>query len=251
MALGTGSAWFYSTVAVAAPRLFPAGTAHPFYEATAVVITLVVLGQALEARARGRTSRALHRLMDLRPQSARVIRDRGEVEIPAGEVQVGDVLIVRPGEGVPVDGTVEDGRSTVDESMITGESMPVEKEKGDPVVGGTLNRSGSFRFRATRVGRDTVLARIVQMVREAQGSKPPIQEARGPGRGMVRARGHGRGRVLIRCLVLDRTRAPPQLRHGGGGVRLGDSVPMCARTRNTHLDHGSGGKSCRARRVGA
>ena len=176
VALGTGSAWFYSTVAVAAPRLFPAGTAHPFYEATAVVITLVVLGQALEARARGRTSRALHRLMDLRPQSARVIRDRGEVEIPAGEVQVGDVLIVRPGEGVPVDGTVEEGRSTVDESMITGESMPVAKEEGDPVVGGTLNRSGSFRFRATRVGRDTVLARIVQMVREAQGSKPPIQK---------------------------------------------------------------------------
>ena len=176
VALGTGSAWLYSTVAVAAPGLFPAGTAHPFYEATAVVITLVVLGQALEARARGRTSRALHRLMDLRPQSARVIRERGEVEIPAGEVEVGDVLIVRPGEGVPVDGTVEEGRSTVDESMITGESMPVEKGEGDSVVGGTLNRSGSFRFRATRVGRDTVLARIAHMVREAQGTKLPIQK---------------------------------------------------------------------------
>ena len=176
VALGTGSAWLYSTVAVAAPGLFPAGTAHPFYEATAVVITLVVLGQALEARARGRTSRALHRLMDLRPQSARVIRERGEVEIQAGEVEVGDVLIVRPGEGVPVDGTVEEGRSTVDESMITGESMPVEKGEGDSVVGGTLNRSGSFRFRATRVGRDTVLARIAHMVREAQGTKPPIQK---------------------------------------------------------------------------
>ena len=176
VALGTGSAWLYSTVAVASPRLFPAGTAHPFYEATAVVITLVVLGQALEARARGRTSRALHRLMDLRPQSARVIRDGGEVEIPAGEVDVDDVVIVRPGEGVPVDGTVEEGRSAVDESMLTGESMPVEKTAGDPVVGGTLNRSGSFRFRATRVGRDTVLTRIVQMVREAQGSKPPIQK---------------------------------------------------------------------------
>jgi Cu+-exporting ATPase len=176
VALGTGSAWFYSTVAVASPRLFPAGTAHPFYEATAVVITLVVLGQALEARARGCTSRALHRLMDLRPQSARVIRDGGEVEIPAGEVDVGDVVIVRPGEGVTVDGTVEEGRSAVDESMLTGESMPVEKVAGDPVVGGTLNCSGSLHFRATRVGRDTVLARIVQMVREAQGSKPPIQK---------------------------------------------------------------------------
>ena len=176
VALGTGSAWIYSSVAVAAPGLFPAGTAHPFYEATAVVITLVVLGQALESRARGRTSRALHRLMDLRPQTARVIREGQEVEIAAADVVVGDVVVVRPGEKVPVDGTVADGRSAVDESMITGESLPAEKGPGDAVVGGTLNRSGSFRFHATRVGKDTVLARIVHMVREAQASKPPIQK---------------------------------------------------------------------------
>ncbi|MBW3533756.1 MAG: heavy metal translocating P-type ATPase [Gemmatimonadetes bacterium] len=175
VALGTGSAWLYSTVVVLLPGLFPEGTAHPFYEATAVVITLVVLGQALEARARGRTSRALRRLMDLRPRSARVVRDGSEVEILAEEVERGDLVVVRPGEKVPVDGVVEEGRSALDEAMVTGESLPVEKGPGDEVVGGTLNRSGALRFRATRVGRDTVLARIVEMVREAQGSKPPIQ----------------------------------------------------------------------------
>ncbi len=175
VALGTGSAWLYSTVAVLFPGLFPAGTAHPFYEATAVVTTLVVLGQALEARARGRTSAALRRLMDLRPKSARVIRDGIEVEILAEEVEEGDVVVVRPGEKIPVDGVVVSGRSAVDEAMVTGESLPVEKGEGDEVVGGTLNRSGSFRFRATRVGRETTLARIVAMVREAQASKPDIQ----------------------------------------------------------------------------
>ena len=175
VALGTGSAWVYSTVAVLLPGLFPQGTAHPFYEATAVVITLVMLGQALEARAKGRTSQALRRLMDLRPRTARVVREGEESEIPAQDVQVGDLVVVRPGEKIPVDGTISQGRSTVDESMVTGESLPVEKEVEDEVVGGTMNRSGSFRFRASRVGKDTVLAHIVDMVRTAQGSKPPIQ----------------------------------------------------------------------------
>ncbi len=175
VALGTGSAFVYSVVAVAAPGLFPAGTAHPFFEAAAVIITLVVLGQALEARARGSTSRALRSLMDLRPETARVLRNGDEVEIPASEVQVDDLLIVRPGERIAVDGVIERGASAVDESMVTGESIPVEKTSGDEVVGGTINRSGSFRMRATRVGADTVLSRIVQLVREAQGSKPPIQ----------------------------------------------------------------------------
>jgi Cu+-exporting ATPase len=175
VALGTGSAWIYSTVAVLLPGLFPEGTAHPFYEATAVVITLVMLGQALEARAKGKTSQALRRLMDLRPRTARVLRGGEEVEIPAQEVQVGELVVVRPGERIPVDGEVSEGRSTVDESMMTGESLPVEKGIGDPVVGGTLNSAGSFRFRASRVGKDTVLAHIVEMVRAAQGSKPSIQ----------------------------------------------------------------------------
>jgi Cu+-exporting ATPase len=175
VALGTGSAWVYSTVAVLFPGLFPPGTAHPFYEATAVVITLVMLGQALEARAKGRTSQALRKLMDLRPRTARVLRSGEEMEIPAQEVQIGDLVVVRPGEKIPVDGEVTDGLSAVDESMVTGESLPVDKNPGDAVVGGTLNRSGSFRFRAKRVGKDTVLAHIVEMVRSAQGSKPAIQ----------------------------------------------------------------------------
>ena len=175
VALGTGAAWLYSTVAVAFPGLFPEGTAHPFYEATAVVITLVVLGQALEARARGRTSQAVRRLMDLRPPVARVIRDNAEVEIPAAGVRVGEMVVVRPGERIPVDGRVHEGQSAVDESMVTGESIPVEKAPGDEVVGGTINASGVIHFVAERVGSEMVLSRIVQMVRDAQGTKPPIQ----------------------------------------------------------------------------
>ena len=175
VALGTGAAWIYSTVAVAFPDLFPEGTGHPFYEATAVVITLVVLGQALEARAKGRTSQAVRRLMDLRPLVARVVRGDAEVEVPAADVQVGDIVVVRPGEQIPVDGRVREGRSAVDESMVTGESIPVEKGPGDEVVGGTMNSAGVLHFRAERVGRDMVLSRIVEMVREAQGAKPPIQ----------------------------------------------------------------------------
>jgi len=176
VALGTGAAWLYSTVAVAFPGLFPEGTAQPFYEATAVVITLVVLGQALEARAKGRTSQAVRRLMDLRPLVARVVRDGVEVEIPAAEVRVGEMVVVRPGEKIPVDGRVHEGRSVVDESMVTGESIPVEKAPGDEVVGGTMNASGVIHFTAERVGSEMVLSRIVQMVRDAQGAKPPIQK---------------------------------------------------------------------------
>ena len=175
VALGTGAAWIYSTVAVAFPRLFPEGTGHPFYEATAVVITLVVLGQALEARAKGRTSQAVRRLMDLRPLVARVVRGDTEVDIAAAEVQVGEIVVVRPGGKIPVDGRVREGRSAVDESMVTGESMPVDKGPGDEVVGGTINTAGVLHFRAERVGRDMVLSRIVKMVRQAQGAKPPIQ----------------------------------------------------------------------------
>ena len=175
VALGTGAALLYSVVAVSAPGLFPEGAAHPFFEAVAVVITLVVLGQALEARARGTTSRALRSLMDLRPRTARIILDGEEVEIPAERVATGDVLIVRPGERIPVDGMVISGTSAVDEAMLTGESLPVEKGPRDAVVGGTMNRSGSFRIEATRVGKDAALAQIVEMVREAQASKPSIQ----------------------------------------------------------------------------
>ncbi|MEZ4415516.1 MAG: heavy metal translocating P-type ATPase [Gemmatimonadota bacterium] len=175
IALGTGAAFLYSVVVVAAPSLFPAGTAHPFFEAAAVVITLVVLGQALEARARGRTSRALRALLELRPERAHVLREGHEIDIDAQDLMVGDHVLVRPGERVPVDGTVVEGASAVDESLVTGESLPVTKSVGDSVVGGTVNGEGSLVFAAERVGADTVLARIVERVRAAQASKPPIQ----------------------------------------------------------------------------
>jgi len=174
IAVGTGAAWIYSTVAILFPGLFPAGTAEPFYDVAAVVVTLVLLGQALEVRAKGRTSEAIRKLLDLQARTARVVRDGAEMDIPVEEVVVGDVVVVRPGEKVPVDGVVVDGRSALDESMVTGESLPVEKGPGDEVIGATVNKTGSFRFRATKVGKDTALAQIVKMVRQAQGSKPPI-----------------------------------------------------------------------------
>ena len=174
IALGTGAAWVYSTAVVLFPELFPAGTAEPFYDVAAIVVTLVVLGQALEVRAKGRTSEAIRKLLDLQARTARVVRDGTEMDIPVEEVVEGDVVVVRPGEKVPVDGVVVDGRSALDESMVTGESIPVEKGPGDEVIGATVNKTGSFRFRATKVGKDTALAQIVKMVREAQGSKPPI-----------------------------------------------------------------------------
>ena len=174
IAVGIGAAWGYSAVATIAPDLFPAGTAEPFWDVIAVVVGLVVLGQALEMRARGRTSEAVQRLIGLRPDTARVVRDGAEIDIPLAQVRVGDILRVRPGEKIAVDGEIIEGHSSVDESMLTGEPMPQEKAVGDQVTGGTINKTGTFLFRATRVGKDTALARIVDLVREAQGAKPEI-----------------------------------------------------------------------------
>ncbi len=174
IALGTSSAWIYSTVALFFPSIFPEGTATPFYDVTAVVTALVVLGQALEVRAKGQTSQAIRKLMDLQAKTARVIRNGQEVEIPVEEVLVGDIVVVRPGEKIPVDGVIVEGRSAVDESMVTGESLPVDKAVGDEVIGATVNTTGTFKFRATKVGKDTALAQIVRMVQEAMASKPPI-----------------------------------------------------------------------------
>jgi Cu+-exporting ATPase len=174
IALGTSAAWIYSTVALAFPSIFPAGTANPFYDVTAVVTALVVLGQALEVRAKGQTSQAIRKLIDLQAKTARVLRNGQEVEIPVEEVLVGDVVVVRPGDKIPVDGEIIEGRSAVDESMVTGESLPVDKNIGDEVIGATVNTTGSFKFRATKVGKDTALAQIVKMVQDAMGSKAPI-----------------------------------------------------------------------------
>jgi Cu+-exporting ATPase len=174
--LGSGAAWVYSVLVLIAPGLFPPGTAHLYFEASAVIVTLVLLGKYLEALARGRTSEAIRKLLGLRADTARVLRGEQEVEVPVGDLAPGDLVVVRPGERVPVDGVVTEGRSFVDESMLTGEPVPVEKADGAEVVGGTLNQTGAFRFRVRRVGDDTVLARIVRMVQEAQTGKPPIQQ---------------------------------------------------------------------------
>ncbi len=175
VAVGTLAAWGYSVVATFLPGLLPAGTVNVYYEAAAVIVTLILLGRYLEARAKGRTSEAIRRLVGLRPATARVIRNGAETEVPLAEVRPGDLLTVRPGERIAVDGTVTEGASWVDESMISGEPLPVEKTAGAAVTGGTVNQTGAFIFRATAVGEATMLARIIRMVQEAQGGKLPIQ----------------------------------------------------------------------------
>ena len=181
IAVGTSAAYVYSVAAILSPAFFlAAGVATEeqlplYFDTSATIVTLILLGRFLEARARSHTSDAIKKLVGLAPRTARVVRDAHEIDIPIEEVVRGDVVLVRPGEKVPVDGTVRDGRSAVDESMITGEPIPVTKQADDEVIGGTVNTTGAFRFEATRVGRDTVLAQIVRLVQEAQGSKAPIQ----------------------------------------------------------------------------
>jgi Cu+-exporting ATPase len=170
IAMGSSTAYFYSI-----PVLLGLIPGHVYFETGAVIITLIRLGKFLEARAKGRTSEAIKKLMGLRAKTARVERDGKTIEVPAEEVLVGDIVIVRPGEKVPVDGVVVEGRSSVDESMLTGESLPVEKTPGDVVIGATLNRLGLIKFEATKVGKETALAQIIRLVEDAQGSKAPIQ----------------------------------------------------------------------------
>lgn len=171
IAMGSSVAYFYSIVVLL--DLIPG---HVYFETAAVIITLIRLGKFLEARAKGRTSEAIKKLIGLRPRAAHIIRDSQEVEIPVEDVHVGDIVLVRPGEKIPVDGVVIEGRSTIDESMLTGESLPVDKGPGETVIGATLNRQGLIRFEATRVGKETALAQIIRLVEEAQGSKAPIQQ---------------------------------------------------------------------------
>ena len=176
IALGTSVAWLYSTIALLFPQIFPSQEfVDVYYDVTVVVTGLVVLGLAMEIRAKGRTSEAIQKLIGLQAKTARVVRDGKETDIPVEEVLANDIVVVRPGEKIPVDGEVIEGQSAVDESMITGESLPVSKKTGDEVIGATINKTGSFRFRATKVGKDTALANIIRLVQDAQGSKVPIQ----------------------------------------------------------------------------
>ena len=177
IALGTSAAFFYSLVVTIFPNFFISRglKAEVYYETAVVVITLILLGKLFEHRAKGKTSEAIRKLIGLQPRNARVIRNGREIDILIQEVQLDDLVVVRPGEKIPVDGEVIEGNSTVDEAMVTGESLPVKKQPGDEVIGATINKTGSFKFKATRIGKDTVLAQIVRLVREAQGSKAPIQ----------------------------------------------------------------------------
>lgn len=174
IALGTGTAWLYSMVVVFAPDIVPEMARHVYFEATAMIIGLIDLGLALELKARGRTSQAIKRLIGLQAKTARVVRDEKDVDIAIEQVLLNDIVRARPGEKIPVDGLVVEGHTAIDESMLTGEPMPIEKKEGDEVVAGTLNKTGSILFKATRVGKDTALAQIINMVKRAQNSKPPI-----------------------------------------------------------------------------
>ncbi len=169
--MGSSAAYFYSI-----PITLGLIEGHVYYETAAVIITLIKLGKYLEAKAKGQTSEAIKKLLSLRPRTAQVIRSGEELQIPAEEVKVGDIVIVRPGERIPVDGVVVEGRSSIDESMLTGESLPVEKNPGDSIIGATINKLGLLKFEATKVGKETALAQIIRLVEDAQGSKAPIQK---------------------------------------------------------------------------
>lgn len=173
--LGTTAAWGYSVAATFTPDLFPGNTGNTYFEASAVIITLVSLGRYLESIARGRTSSAIRKLLDLQAETASVVRGGGEVALPIEDIEAGDLIRVRPGERIALDGVVGDGESFVDESMISGESTPIRKKSGDEVIGGTINQTGTFTFKVTRTGGDTVLAQIIRMVEQAQSGKLPIQ----------------------------------------------------------------------------
>ena len=173
--VGTSVAFGYSLMVTVAPNFLPAGLRDVYFEAVGVIITLILLGRIFEARAKAGTGAAIRKLIGLQARTARVVRNGAEADVPVEDVVAGDVVIVRPGEKIPVDGEVVDGESAVDESMVTGEPIPATKRAGDSVIGATINRTGSFRFRATRVGRDTMLAQIIKLVQQAQGSKAPIQ----------------------------------------------------------------------------
>ena len=245
IAMGTGAAWVYSTFALFFPQSFPAsfrghaGEVPLYFEAAAVITTLVLLGQVLELRARSQTSSAIKALLGLAPKTARLIDASGnETDVPLESVKIGDLLRVRPGEKIPVDGVLTEGRSSVDESMVTGESIPVQKEAGDSVVGGTVNGTGSFVMRAERVGSETLLAQIVRMVSEAQRSRAPIQRlADLVSAYFVPAVILGRGRYFPGLDVF-RPRAAVYLCFGECDCRTHHRLSVCAGPGNADVDNG-------------
>jgi len=236
--IGTSAAYLYSVVATLAPQLFAAGRADVYFDTSALIITLILLGRLLEARAKGRTNEAIKKLAGLQAKTARVMRYGEEVDVPVENVEIGDFVVVRPGEKIPVDGLVLSGESAVDESMITGESIPVTKREGDEVIGATMNTSGSFRFEATKVGEDSALHQIMRMVEEAQGSKAPIQRLADRISGCLRAGGDRRGGRHVRDLAPVRTRSSPHLRAPERGGGSDHRVPVRDGSRYPDLDHG-------------
>jgi Cu+-exporting ATPase len=223
--LGTGAAWAYSTVALFAPGLMPEAARAVYFEAAAVIVTLILAGRWLEARARGRTGDAIRRLLALRPAAALVERGGEAVEVPVEEIRRGEVLRIRPGERIAVDGVVREGSSFVDESMVTGEPMPVEKAKGAALIGGTVNGAGALRMRATAVGAETMLARIVAMVEEAHAA---VRAGGAGGRG-----GDGAGLAGLRA------GAEPCAGRGRGGAD--HRLPLCDGAGGAGVDHGGNG----------
>ena len=251
--LGVGSAYAYSVAGTVAPGLFPDdlrmhGTVATYFDTAVVITALVLLGQVLELRARGRTTTAIRQLLELAPRTARVVRNGQDEDVPLDDVRVGDVCRIRPGEKIPVDGIVVDGRSAVDESLVSGEPIPVEKAAKDRVTGGTLNTSGSLLVRADRVGADTVLAQIVKMVAEAQRTRAPIQRvADRVAAYFVPAVVAGRSTLVHRLVVVGAT-SPPGLCVGECCGRAHHRVPMRPWSRHADGDHGGHRTRCHKRR---
>jgi Cu+-exporting ATPase len=231
VAMGSSVAYFYSLAVL----LIPGFGTHVYFETSAVIITLIKLGKMLESRTKGRTGGAIRKLIGLRPKNAAVVRDGSEVEIPITRVIVGDTVIVRPGERIPVDGIVLAGESAVDESMLTGESLPVDKQAGDMVVGGTINGEGLLRFTAIRVGRETVLAQIIRLVQEAQGSKAPIQALADRVAAVFVPAVIG---IAFVVFAVWHSHGRFRTRHDPAGCGAGDRLPLCAGPGNSYGYHG-------------
>ena len=256
IALGAGTAYLYSVVATLAPGIFPPsfrefGMVPVYFEPAAVIVALVLLGQVLELRARSQTSSAIKSLLGLAPKTARRIQpDGAEVDVPIEHVRVRDRLRVRPGERIPVDGVIENGASSVDESMITGEPIPAEKTAGSRVTGGTVNGTGAFVMTAERVGAATLLARIVKMVSEAQRSRAPIQRLADVGSILVRAGCAGCRGHHFRCVGLVGASAAHGLRASECRCGADHRVPLRARPGDSDVDHGGDRASRHGRRAG-